>query len=467
MESLTTPNPQETATQEARELIEKSIKLQNNPSYSSFEGIDLMDNGSDQTKEVEEMVSSGKISAEEVEEIKNEILAKNQQQEVMLKNDEAEGAITVKNLIEDYDLHIGKKMIMKDISGRTREHEVLNIDKESGTVEIGTLNERGVAVITNFYNSKNASRLGSDLSSIEKKESSEPKEINMEQKIKNVSSLGELYRVLRDAGGIKGSSEYYSAEQIWERVQAYVENKADENIITRTDGLREKVKMLKLERELKKQGNDQKEVHGPVKPVEENNKEEISPEHKEEIPSPENQENDTSDFEIASMGRLLSEFSPQQQKQYEASIKKYGQAYVEKGSEAFENKAHEIKKSYIEAMEKIGLPSSQWGTTEKWIVWDLAKQTYLAEHPEESNEHYKLGDPFENQEVVKDIIDRHVGWEVLGYAKSNPNFITMLDATKNSFSEIHTLLNEGEKNGKLPSYKLTELGNLVEQNKVS
>ncbi len=293
------------------------------------------------------------------------------------------------------------------------------------------------------------------------------KELIIGQKIQNTSSLGELYRVIRDAGGIQGSSEYYSAEQIWERVQAYVENKADENIITRTDGLREKVKMLKLERELKKQGIDQKEVHEPIKPVEENNKEELSPEHKEEIPSPENQETDTSAFEIASMGRLLSEFNPQQQEQYEASIRKYGQAYAEKGDGVFESKAKEIKKNYMEAMEKIGLPSSQWGATEKWIIWDLAKQTYLAEHPEESNEHYKLGDPFENQEVAKDIIDRHVGWEVLGYAKSNPNFITTLDATKNSFSEIHTLLNEGEKNGKLPSYKLTELGKLVQQNKVS
>lgn len=90
------------------------------------------------------------------------------------------------------------------------------------------------------------------------------KEFETEQQIKNANTLGELYKVIKNAGGIQGSSEYYDAEQIWKCVHAYVENKADENTITRADGLRNKVKELKIQRDINKQLTESKNLNNNI-----------------------------------------------------------------------------------------------------------------------------------------------------------------------------------------------------------
>lgn len=70
--------------------------------------------------------------------------------------------------------------------------------------------------------------------------------------IQSATSLPELYKILKENGGMQGSTEHYSADQIWDRIRAYVNGEVDENVITRTDGLREKVKELKKQREVEK-----------------------------------------------------------------------------------------------------------------------------------------------------------------------------------------------------------------------
>lgn len=128
---------------------------------------------------------------------------------------------------------------------------------------------------------------------------------------------------------------------------------------------------------------------------------------------------------------------------------------------------NEIRNSYQKAMELIGIPSSIYGNSETWIDWDLAKQAYLAKNPEKSNSNYKLGNPLEDDqsEVRESIVNRHVGWEVLGFTKHDPSFINSLDKNKSSYQKIVSLINEGVQSNKLSSYKLAELGKLLKENR--
>lgn len=77
--------------------------------------------------------------------------------------------------------------------------------------------------------------------------------LNIEALIKNASELSELYKILKEAGGIQGSEKFYATDEVWQGVNAFVNNKAEETVITRTGGLREKVKELKKIREEKLQ----------------------------------------------------------------------------------------------------------------------------------------------------------------------------------------------------------------------
>lgn len=127
----------------------------------------------------------------------------------------------------------------------------------------------------------------------------------------------------------------------------------------------------------------------------------------------------------------------------------------------------EIRNSYEKIMTLVGIPSSVYGKSETWIDWDLAKQAYLAKNSDKSNSNYTLGNPLEDNQtgIREDIINRHVGWEVLGYAKHDSSFIDTLDKNKDSYQKVITLINEGIQFNKLSSYKLAELGKLMKENR--
>ena len=115
----------------------------------------------------------------------------------------------------------------------------------------GRYNEQ--LVLENEVKLKEAEKRITNLSAAEANRLKTP----LEKNIQSAGSLGELYKIVKEAGSIQGSSELYSSDQIWERVRAFVNNEADETVITRTGGLREKVKALKLQRELNKQAQSQ------------------------------------------------------------------------------------------------------------------------------------------------------------------------------------------------------------------
>jgi hypothetical protein len=82
------------------------------------------------------------------------------------------------------------------------------------------------------------------------KEKYAEKEPSLENKIKNVENSAELYEVLIKNSGIQGSSEFYSADDMIDRLIAYFNDEANITVITQTAGLREKVKELKDQQEL-------------------------------------------------------------------------------------------------------------------------------------------------------------------------------------------------------------------------
>ncbi len=156
------------------------------------------------------------------------------------------------------------------------------------------------------------------------------------------------------------------------------------------------------------------------------------------------------------------------------NMRNYAEAYQSMLTESAEKLGllkRQIRENYNKIMNAIGVLSSIYGQSETWIDWDLSKQKYLSEHPEVSNKNYKLADPFsvENQEITKNIVDRHVGWEFLGYVIHNPDFLNSLDKSDDTYVHIKELVNEGislrEQRKDLPSYKLSELGKLIQQNK--
>jgi hypothetical protein len=83
---------------------------------------------------------------------------------------------------------------------------------------------------------------------------SDVEKLSIDQKIAKVDSLNALHNLLKQEVGIQGSSEFYSADDLLERVRGYVNGTQPLHIITRSGGLREKVKELKekREKELKK-----------------------------------------------------------------------------------------------------------------------------------------------------------------------------------------------------------------------
>jgi hypothetical protein len=176
----------------------------------------------------------------------------------------------------------------------------------------------------------------------------------------------------------------------------------------------------------------------------------------------------TQPFEMDAMGKVFSDLSPESQDRFEGSIEKYGTVYNQiKDTREFKNAAAAVRQEYNKALGIIGMKSGQWGESDKWIVWDIAKQKYLSEHPEESNDNYTLIDPTgpQSQEIAIDIANRHIGWELLGSIKSgDKKVIGYLNKNATSYASIMDLINEGTANGRLPSYKLSLLGKLVKEN---
>jgi glutamate synthase domain-containing protein 2 len=252
---------------EARQLVKESESLQKSPkvlhNWDGIEGLSLSDTGEDQRKKLEEMVASGQISSEEVVKIKNEIQAESTQK---LNLEQQEKQKELSDFLQETGLNIGSMATLELVYGYPASYEVDSIDKEKGNIHFkitqnavpqALINDREAYFSGGTKGTFSLDHLRDQITKHQPQENKsenleENKKLNIEQLIQSTSSLPELYKVIQNAGGIQGSSENYSAEQLWERVRAYVNGEAEETVITRTGGLREKVKELKFQREQSK-----------------------------------------------------------------------------------------------------------------------------------------------------------------------------------------------------------------------
>lgn len=109
--------------------------------------------------------------------------------------------------------------------------------------------------------------------------------------------------------------------------------------------------------------------------------------------------------------------------QVEGSNKKYAETLLEMREKYTPAKVEQTSTGiWVEMknlMQEIDLPMSAYGASKSWVLWDMAKQTYLAEHSAESNADYTLGNPMENENICRQISDRHLGWELYGLYRSS------------------------------------------------
>ena len=103
------------------------------------------------------------------------------------------------------------------------------------------------------------------------------------------------------------------------------------------------------------------------------------------------------------------------------SMKKYAEAI----SKEDPNEVESLVKSLISRFKnlmttKVNKEISRAGMSESWAYWDVGKQLYFYNNPEESN--YKLGNPLTDKWIQQSIINRMIGWEVTnGGKKPNGN----------------------------------------------
>ncbi len=151
------------------------------------------------------------------------------------------------------------------------------------------------------------------------------------------------------------------------------------------------------------------------------------------------------------------------------SSRKYSEALVVMNRkwkmENIEKLANDMVKKCQKTLADLGISSSTFGKSKSWAMWDIGKQFYFFAHKDQADTRYTIGNPMDSVPIQKEIIDRHVGWEVYGaFRKMNQAERQLfLDKFKgDSRLKITALLNKVPKpNNTLSSLDLTTLGNLL------
>ncbi len=124
-----------------------------------------------------------------------------------------------------------------------------------------------------------------------------------------------------------------------------------------------------------------------------------------------------------------------------------------------------LRSKFNNTLKAAGIEPSQYGQSETWMNWDLAKQRYFAKHPKKSTSDYELADPFEKnvdkqEKLLASISNRMVGWEILQNPTSK--FVKDLDSKKDK-AILDLIAKKKDVDGQitLPSHELSKLGALV------
>jgi hypothetical protein len=182
----------------------------------------------------------------------------------------------------------------------------------------------------------------------------------------------------------------------------------------------------------------------------------------------------------------VSKMDPEERRKHEEikkSEKKYAAVLREmlvKDAQKFNKVKEKIKAQFDKVIAELGVLPDRFSQSESWVNWDIAKQQYFNQHQDEADVRYTIGDPLENEELQRQIGDRHIGWDLFAKTRTldehgkvtfsdmveGKSFLQKLDASHPSYVEIVTLLNKEVKptNLQLSSLDLARLGKLVREN---
>ncbi|MFA6391619.1 MAG: hypothetical protein WCW66_02580 [Patescibacteria group bacterium] len=147
----------------------------------------------------------------------------------------------------------------------------------------------------------------------------------------------------------------------------------------------------------------------------------------------------------------------------------------------FEPIVTQIREKFNDIMYRLHLEPSTHSKSESWTYWDMAKQKYINDHPDQQDTRYRIGDPLKDEVLQDQIASRQLGWEI--YSKNSVGVdhgdgsglvrkfqenvsMNILDKDNPNYPEIMELLKKDAKpeNDTLSSVDLTRLGALIRQN---
>lgn len=142
---------------------------------------------------------------------------------------------------------------------------------------------------------------------------------------------------------------------------------------------------------------------------------------------------------------------------------------VRKGREAIEQLSDEVRADYQSVMDNypnVDAGKNSVAKSVSWSMWDIAKQSAMAKDPKLSNSNYKLADPFDpvhRAEKVREMGSRHVGYEfwASSLGKGTTKEYVAQHAPENIRDELVILLEMRNDRGRVPSYALTKIGELL------
>lgn len=151
------------------------------------------------------------------------------------------------------------------------------------------------------------------------------------------------------------------------------------------------------------------------------------------------------------------------------AAEKYGAALIalfdRYGDTRVEMAAHAMRAEFDQEFGKLGLDPQPYSLSTTWAMWDMAKQYHFATHPAEIQAHYDPQDPMTSAQTRREIVNRHLGWEVYGNfqggALTEESFQFHPPHVRERILEL--VAEPANASHTLSSWKLAELGELVRQ----
>jgi len=138
---------------------------------------------------------------------------------------------------------------------------------------------------------------------------------------------------------------------------------------------------------------------------------------------------------------------------------------AEKGLATVMSLAEKLKDKCLEDLKSLGIKPTKFAESTSWALWEIAKQHYFFEHPDEVSDEYSgqnyvyIANPLEQDHAGKlkqeEIIDRHLGWEA-NIALDNREF-TPHEVVRQEVLDVYF---RGQRNqtGQLKSFELARMG---------